>query len=399
MAQGTPGRTPGRAQARIHPAIPAAIAVVVCGVLIALVAGSGGDDSPVAAVTSTTTSTSITIPDPTTTTSIPPEPVFVEELLATSYPESPPRSYRITYDVVENELPREEVWTVRRPYESLVESTRDGAITTATATSLDALYTYLADKQGWLRIQGELHRAAFDLRPLPNLGAMVALGLAEPVGDAEYLGRPCRIFRTGQPSGVAEPTPPSAAESTELCVDARGLILHEVWRLDGKLITERTATAIDEAPAIPDGLFDPEPEIEDAEEFEALLGQIAVEADDETEARLRTDVPLPAGFTLDATVLRTGTPGQNTAASTEIIRFLSDGTDLVEYAEVFADGTAQLGRGAAVPVEIEGRDEVWFAPGVRESAVRLRVSESSYVELRGPDPAQLFELLATLTLR
>lgn len=398
MAKGAGGR--------IHPVIPAGIAVVVCGVVLALVAGSTGDDGPEVVLPSSTTTTELTIPESTTTTTIPPEPVPVDDLLAGAYTEDPPASYRITYAVVENELPREETWTVRRPYESMVVSTRDGEITTATATTLEALWTYLADRQGWLKIQPELHRAAFDLRPRTAMGPMVALGLAEPAGDDEYLGRPCQLFRTGQPTGASEPTPPSDEETTELCVDASGLILREVWRLNGNLVTDRTATALELEPALEDGFFTPSPEIDDAEEYAALLGQIAVVADAETEARLQTDVALPAGYRIDSTILRAGVPGQGAPSSSEIIRFVSDGLDLVEYAEAYTDGRVELGDGGAVPIEFgglspgpEGFDEVWFAPGIRQSAVRVRLSDSAYAELRGTDPALLVDMVRSMTRR
>lgn len=398
MAQGAGGR--------IHPVIPAGIAVVVCGVVLALVASSSGDDGPEVVLPSTTTTTELTIPESTTTTTIPPDPVPVEELLADAYTEDAPASYRITYSVVENELPREETWTVRRPYESMVVSTRDGAITTATATTLEALWTYLADREGWLNIQPELHRAAFDLRPRTAMGPLVALGLAEPAGEAEYLGRPCQVFRTGQPTGSSEPTAPSDAETTELCVDASGLILREVWRLNGSLVTDRTATALELEPAIEDGFFTPSPEIEDADEFASLLGQIAVKADAETEARLQTDITVPDGYRIDSTILRAGVPGQGAPSSSEIIRFVSDGVNLIEYAEAYTDGRVELGGGAAVPLAFDdqapgpdGFDEVWFAPGIRQSAVRVRLSDSAFAELRGTDPALLIEVARTMTKR
>lgn len=395
MAKGEPGR----AQARIHPAIPAAIAIVVCGLVLAAVARSGGDDGPEVVLPSSTTTTELTIPETTTSTTIPPDPVPVDELLAGGLEEETPASYRITYEVIENELARDEVWTVRRPYEAMVVSTRDGEITTATATSREALWTYLADKDGWLAIQPQLHRATFDLRPRAAIGPMIALGLAELVGEDEVAGRPCLVVRTGAPTGGAHPTPPSDEESTELCVDDAGLVLREVWQLDGTVLTERTAVGVEIDPTIPDGFFTPSPEVADAEEYQALLGRVAVIADEETVARLKTDVTLPAGFALDSTVLRAGTGQGATAASTEIVRFLTDGVDLVEHAEIFGDGSVELGGGAAVPVEIDGLDETWFVPSFRELSLRTRLTSSSYVELRGTDPALLFEMVRSLTRR
>jgi hypothetical protein len=78
------------------------------------------------------------------------------------------------------------------------------------------------------------------------------------------------------------------------------------------------------------------------------------------------------------------------------VRFYSSGLALLEVAEVFIDGDAELDGGAAVPVEVEGWDEVWFEPGFRSSALRARLGTSSYVELRHHDVAFLFEVLGSL---
>lgn len=404
MAKGeTTDREPGLAQARINPIIPAGLAVVVVGLLVALIARAAGDgDDPAAVVDRTTSTTTTTLPETTTTTTTIPDPVPVGELLAQRYEEAPVTAYRITYEVVENELAREESWVVRRPYESLIVSTRDGEQISGTATSIEALRTYLSDREGWLTVQAERHRAAFDVRPLPSLGAIVALGRAEEIGDGEYAGRACTRFRTGDPTSVSVATAPSEDQTTEICVDDAGLILHERWELNGSVLSERTATQVTVDPPIDGADFDPEPPIEDAEQYEALLGSIAVEADEETKARLATELTLPPGWTVDSTVLRGSPRGAGGVSSaSEIVRFVSNGPDLVEHAEVFGDGPVDLVIPDGVPVTLDdpAAPETWFAGGFRESYVRQRVSESSYVELRGPDPVVLFELLAGMTRR
>ena len=101
----------------------------------------------------------------------------VEDLVAPGPPVDVPLAYRITYEVVENGLPRVEEWTVRRPYESLVLSRRDDTLLSGTSTSRALLQTYLSDRDGWLPVQPELHRAAFDQHPAAALTAMEVLGL------------------------------------------------------------------------------------------------------------------------------------------------------------------------------------------------------------------------------
>src|SRR3546814_19717979 len=79
--------------------------------------------------------------------------VAVEDLVAAGPTFDAPLAYRITYDVVENGLPRVEEWTVRRPYEALVLSRRDGEVLSGSATSRSLLQTYQSDRDGWLPLR------------------------------------------------------------------------------------------------------------------------------------------------------------------------------------------------------------------------------------------------------
>jgi len=386
---------------RIHPLVPALVAVLVAGALVGVVAASSGDDEPEAAPT-TTTSTRAPTTSSTTTTTVP-DPVPVESLLAGALRVDPPVAYRITYDVVENGLPRQEEWTVRRPYESLVVSTRDGVLLTGSATSREALHTFLGQDKGWLPVQPELHRAAFDQHPAAAVGAMEALGLVERRGEEEHAGRRCTVFRTGQPSSAGAATAPSEDERTDLCIDDAGLVLHERWEIGGSVVVERTARSVEIDPPIDPAIFTPSPIVEDAQGLQAAFSTIAVEADQETLDRLRTDVPVPAGHAYDGAVFRAaadggGAPG-GAPGSAEIVRFYSSGPSLLEVSEVFVDGDADLTGSAGAPVEVEGWDEVWFEPGFRNSVLRARLDTSEYVELRHHDVGLLFEVLRSLVRR
>ncbi len=382
----------------ISPLIPVLAALVVCGVVIFVITGSRGDSGPdEAATTTTTATTSTTTPVTAPPTSAPPDPVPIGTIAAEPFPESPPDSYRITYDVVESGLSRVETVTVVRPFESLVVSTRDGTLISGTATSRSRLWTYLSDRKGWLVIQPELHRAAYDQRPLAAMATMVALGRAEEQGTGEFIGRPCRVFVTGQPLSNPGATAPSDAESTEVCIDDTGLVLHERWEENGTVLTERTATEVAVGIEADPAVFDPTPEITDAPQFEALLSTVAVQADDATIAKLHVDITPPPGYELEGTVLRSGSPDEGDSAS-EVVRFYSDGSDLIELAEVTVPSGAELDGTNAVPVEIDG-PETWFVPDFRASVLRTRLSDATFVELRGSNPAQLAALLPTMTSR
>ncbi len=384
--------------------------VAVAGIVAACIAvfgflAVGGDDEPNDATPPTTASStpSSTESTPsTTTTTTPPDPVSVDSIAVEPFEERVPDRYRIAYDVMENGLARTEMLAVDRPFESLTTSTRDGAIISGTATSRDRLWNYLVDRAGWLVIQPELHRAAFDLRPLAAMATMVSLGFAEQTGTDEYLGRPCRRFLTGQPITNTGATRASAAESNEVCIDDEGLVLHEKWQIGGSTVIERTVTAVDTDAdnelAFDAGMFDPTPAITDAPEFEAILSTIAVPADEETLATLATDIVPPDGFELAGTVLRSGGPDTGGSAATEVVRFYSNGTDLIEVAEFSVASGADLDGGGALPVDIDG-PETWFLADFRASAVRTRLSDTTFVEIRGTNPAQLIALLDTLTRR
>jgi hypothetical protein len=324
----------------------------------------------------------------------------VEPLLAEPLAVEEPTAYRVTYDVVENGLGRVEEWTVRRPYESLVLSTRDGTLLTGTSTSREVLQQFLSDERGWLPLQPELHRAAYDQHPAAAVPAMEALGLVERAGEAEYLGRRCTTWRTGQPPSAGPPTVPSDEEQTELCIDDAGLVLHERWSIGGSVVVERTATALELEPDVDTATFQPGPVAEDAEALQGAFTTIAVEADQETLDRLRTEVTLPTGYVADGAVFRAGGAGAGgQAGSSEIVRFYSSGPDLLEVSEVFVDGPATITAAAGAPVEIEGWEEAWFEPGFVNSFLRGRIDGTSFVEVRHHDVRFLFEVFATLTPR
>lgn len=383
-------------QWRVPAAVPLVVAALVCGALIAAVMTSGGDDPQPVPTTLAPTSTADT--STTSTTEPAPDPVDLAALTVAPLPEDPPARYRIVYDIVENTLGRQETWTVQRPFESLVVGTRDGAVVSGSATSRSDLYTYLTDRDGWFSIQPELHRASFDQRPLSAMATMIELGLAESAGTGEYAGRACSVFVTGAPLTSASVSAPGD-ERTEACIDDRGLLLYERWEIGDSLVSERTATSVEIDPAVDPAIFDPEPIVADAPELDALLANIAVEADEATLAELRTDIVVPDGYAFIGAVFRSSTSQTGSGGAAETVRFYSDGVDLIELAEVTVGGVAELDGGGALPVEIDGYEEVWFDPDFRVSALRARLTETSFVELRGADPSRLVELLVTISLR
>lgn len=380
-------KRPTSARRTMNPVFPVLIVLALVGGFVLLIAsrdtGSGPDSNNATSTSTSTTSTSTTAP---------PDPVPVSALELPPLPEDTPRSYRIEYDVNEVDVARTETITVNRPYESLITSERNGEITSGTATSTTLLYTYLADRAGWLGTQAELHRAASDHRPLAAMATMIELGLADETGTGEYVGRTCRRFVTGQSLSASVVSAPAEDETTELCVDDTGLVLYERWQNSGDVLLERTAVDVEVGVDTSDVAFDPKPLIEDAESFQEALGHPAVPATDDVLAALRTEIRLPDGYSDDGAAVRTGSGAE------EVVRFYSSGAELIELAEVVVSGPANIADGGAVPVDIEGFEDVWFVPSFRASALRMQLSETTYVELRGTTPAQLVELLRTMTV-
>lgn len=382
---------------RVHPLVPALVAVVVAGALVVVVASL---DDPAAAPTGTTTTSSApATTTTTTTTSTPPEPVPIEELLVEPLPIAPPTAYRISYDVVENGMPRVEEWTVRRPYEAVQLATRDGAVVGGSSTSRDVHQVFLSGDRGWLPVQPELHRPEHDLRAGEVVALLVDLGLAQPRDDGEHAGRRCLVYRTGQPATAQEVTAPSDSEHTDLCIDAAGLVLHERWVVGGAVVVERTATSVELEPEVDPAAFEPGPVAEDGDGLGRAFASIAVPADEETLARLRTEVPAPPGYTADGAVFRAVGSGNTPGNAAEIVRFYSSGPSLLEVSEVRFDGPAPIASPNALRVIVEGWEEVWFQPAFRASALRARLDESSYVELRHHDVRLLVDVLRSLLRR
>lgn len=378
-------------QRDLPPWLPALIAVVVIGLVIALIGGvdlwpGGGDEASPTSTTTSTTSTS------TTSTTVPPEPVDAAALMVEPIAAEIPSAYRVTYDVVQTETASTEEVVVRRPYES-ISVTRDqaGVVSTGDATSLTNLYFYLSQDEAWLPLEGQKHRAEADTRPLGGLATMIELGLVSEEGTANYAGRDCTVYLTG--STLSAPVAPAADdETTELCVDDAGLVLHERWQQAGSVLLERTATSVEIDPAVDPAQFDPTPVLEDLEQFEGVLAQ-AEPATEEQLAGALTDVTAPEGYVADGAVVRIG------AGGTRLVRFHVNGIDLIEHVESGEVPDADLSIGGARPVEIDGVGEAWFVPGFSASTLRVRVGETGMMELTGPYPNQLVEMLQTMTVR
>jgi hypothetical protein len=157
--------------------------------------------------------------------------------------------YRITFEP--GHVVNEEHRLVERPFHSIsVSSSGDGRIVAGTATTDDGLFTFDASRSSWLLLSEGRQRATADPQPAAALQYALDHDLADILTQqAEVLGRPCTLVRTGAPLG--EPLKaPTDSEHVDVCLDASGVMLRYEWTLGGSLTQQIVATSFDPAPTI-----------------------------------------------------------------------------------------------------------------------------------------------------
>ena len=142
--------------------------------------------------------------------------------------------YRVVYRLTAPGVrPSLETLEVRRPYGGRVEVVRDGAVTSGRVTSRTHFWQLGRNgdiRFGVVRAPGGPTR---DASP-EALRDAVRAGQAEAIGSDRVLGGRCVWFAYRDPS----PDPvraPTGDERVESCVDAAGIVLREVWTLDGSV--------------------------------------------------------------------------------------------------------------------------------------------------------------------
>lgn len=184
---------------------------------------------------------------------------------------APPRSiagFTVAYQVETHaqgtEITQRQV-AVRRPYDS------SDLTTPATGTGAQSGFisqgTHLFQANGTAildygdRVSGE---PPGDYRLFPIIPDLVRLDLARRTSTDHVAGRPCTVYRFGQPLG--DPIRAAkAGEYADVCIDRAGIVLSQRWFLKGKLLqylhAERVDATVpaDAALAVPDGPRQPNP--------------------------------------------------------------------------------------------------------------------------------------------
>jgi hypothetical protein len=172
-----------------------------------------------------------------------------------------PTTYTATYRVEDRSgripvITTERYW-VRRPFDSRIETySSSGARIGLRQSTFGDLGNQSPGTQP-LHIAVPPSLATGDLR--------VDAALPAAVSDREVLrrerrrvyGRLCQVYRFGGPvsAGTLTPYKPPSAEYADVCIDAHGIVLEEVWYTADELIRRRIAVRLAVDPPIDDALF------------------------------------------------------------------------------------------------------------------------------------------------
>lgn len=245
----------------------------------------------------------------------------------------PSDGYRVVYRV-EDRSRREprvttEVLEVGRPYGARLEMRSGrppgGEVTSGQVTNRD--YFWQLGKEGVPQFgvrripAGPARDASY-----PALLDAVHAGAADAVGMGRVLGRRCTWFAYGEP-GPQRLRLPTRSSRIETCVDPSGIVLSEVWLLEGHAARVFEAVSVStKAPARRRFLSGTDPAAEAVRRPDALRliqGQFVV--DDDADVDLPTTISPPRGWARDRRALASTASGAGRATQFLSETFVRDG--------------------------------------------------------------------------
>lgn len=171
---------------------------------------------------------------------------------------SVPASYRLVYRVElwrsgERSTSTEEL-LVRRPFEGVRERRRGQTVQDRTRTALGRLTLGPVGQQ--VVVATAPGAAVGDLRLDTVLEEALDDGRISRREVREVAGNACQVYRFAGPIGTGGIEPPETSEEwADLCFDARGLLLEEVWVVGGRVRQRRLAEVVEVDPVIEQGRF------------------------------------------------------------------------------------------------------------------------------------------------
>jgi hypothetical protein len=129
--------------------------------------------------------------------------------------------------------------------------------------------------------------AGNDLRPLPMLEWATERGYLDRRERRSVLGRPCTVYRAGEPVSAGLVTPLADGDEglrnhADACFDDVGLLLEEVWVREDRVLRRKVAVDLDAGPSLGDADF-------------PLSERVASEADGATRLREADPTSRPEG--------------------------------------------------------------------------------------------------------
>lgn len=173
-----------------------------------------------------------------------------------------PAAYRIVYRLEQggDDVPSvlTDVLSVQRPFRSRLETKRGappgGSVLSEQVSRLGHLETR-GRERATATFASPAGIAASDIRVAAILPDLVERGLAERREQREVAGRRCQVYRTLGPLSAKSVAPPTEEEFADNCIDGQGLVLEELFVLDGTPISRRVAVEVDLSPTFADGAF------------------------------------------------------------------------------------------------------------------------------------------------
>jgi hypothetical protein len=216
------------------------------------------------------------------------------------------------------------------------------------------------------------------------------------------------VYRTGSTvmAGELAPVGSKAGEYADICVDARGLLLEEVWVQNGLPLQRRVATSLHLDAALPDDRFTlPGEQPLTIEQGNGILRE--VEPDSAFEGTVYRLADGPAGYVYRGryvvsppklSVNQSPLDGDGGAEQVSMVDVWDRGPDLVVLSQTIAASAV------ALPNEATGAETIDVPIGkaasvvdLRSNEIRIALPEARFLRVAGTRPsADLVALVGTL---
>ena len=178
-----------------------------------------------------------------------------------------PASYRIVYRVEtytggDRVVTRDEL-TIRRPFDGrtrkLAGPDAGDDVRSEQIGVLGRLFVPETPSADGALLETGPSIAPSDLRIAPVLDDLIAGGLAERREWREVASEPCQVVRFGGPvsAGTVAARLEPDIEYADVCVSERGLVLEELWVVEGLVQRRRLAVEVEADAAVPASVFAP----------------------------------------------------------------------------------------------------------------------------------------------